>query len=163
MNGYMTHQDTLDTAFQLCLKYTGAIVECGTGEASTKMLHDLCAIHRRILISLETDKKWLSKYTHLITPWHIFVHVDDWMKTMQAIYQPISLMFIDCSPACMRSQILRYMQGKASLFVVHDTEASQGYNYGDMQDTMDFFKYRRTCSIAGCPIETTVLSDQEPL
>ena len=60
----------------------GAILEMGSGDFSTPLLHAICSKEKRFILTTDTDKKWLNNFIDLKTEWHDFQYVavyeDDW-------------------------------------------------------------------------------------
>ena len=52
----------------------GDILELGTGDYSTELLHDIIEEdnkkERRLLVSADSDPVWLNRFTHLSSPFH---------------------------------------------------------------------------------------------
>jgi len=52
----------------------GDILELGTGDYSTELLHDIIEEdnkkEKRLLVSADSDPAWLNRFTHLSSPFH---------------------------------------------------------------------------------------------
>ena len=58
----------------------GDILELGTGDHSTQLLHDILEednkTEKRLLVSADSDPLWLEKYSYLSSPFHQLLLVD---------------------------------------------------------------------------------------
>ena len=70
---YFTHQPFF---IEVLKNTSGDILECGCGDGSTVMIRDHIENTNRKLVSLESDLKWMNKYTYLEDENHRFYHVD---------------------------------------------------------------------------------------
>jgi len=146
---YGTHLHALTQAI---MATKGPVVEIGAGHWSTPFLHQLC--YNRPLVTIESEGHWANRFKHLETENHKFAdkldnnHYDtDW-----------SVALVD-GPTESRSHAL--INIKSDFHVVHDTEpASIGY-YGDLEDVLDSFKYRK--DYRDQEPWTTVVSDKYKL
>lgn len=143
-----THLTPLITA---ALYTQGPVLEMGSGDYSTPLLHAICSVDKRLLISADTDKKWLSFFTDLETSWHQFVYVpvyeDDWSQNPKpfmwdAIGNNIrwGVVFIDHRPGERRAIDIKRFKNQADIIVVHDTQ-QPSYGY---EPVFAEFKYRYT-------------------
>lgn len=142
--GMGSHAPILARAFLAC---SGPVVECGTGHWSTWMLHEMCAQVGRSLLSVDTDKEWLSKFSELEGESHRFERVSDWLSWAKEAGQ-VSLVFVDCAPGEIRVPLIKALADKANLIVAHDTEADEpgaGGNYG-WRELKGYFRYESTYS-----------------
>ena len=115
-NPYGTHQPILLAA---CRQTTGPIVELGTGDWSTQLLHD--TFPHRYVISVDNHMEWLAKYVHLSTPNHAFVLVKDY-SFYRSMVPRAGVLFIDFDPGRQRRAILMQEANNADLLICHDTE-----------------------------------------
>ncbi len=143
--GCGTHIFCLSTAV---MNTDGPILEMGSGDFSTPLLHALCATHKRFLLTTDTDKKWLGYFEDLQTEWHHFEYVpvydDDWSlnpKPWQwdnvARDTHWAVVFIDHRPGERRIEDIQRLRDHTDIFVIHDTETAS-YGYGPLLST---FKY----------------------
>ena len=82
VQGFYTHQPYFK---EILKNTTGNILECGCGEGSTMMIREHIRGTGRILVSLESNLEWLSKYTHLADANHVLQHV---LLTMKIVLKP---------------------------------------------------------------------------
>jgi len=77
---YCTHLRLLLPA---ALLSTGDVIELGSGECSTQLLHNIMQDKvergeaRSRLVTVDTDQDWLVRYTHLHSPHHAFILVPE--------------------------------------------------------------------------------------
>lgn len=139
-----THQVPLITAV---VNTNGPILELGCGDFSTPLLHALCAINQRTLLSADTTKEWLRLFLDLETSWHTFVHVPipentenqdghEWDKIGNDVHW--SVVLIDHSPGHRRAVDIKRLRTHTDIFVVHDTEKG----YKDYRPVLASFKYK---------------------
>lgn len=144
---YGTHIHPLTVAV---LSTKGPVLEMGCGDASTPILHALCAKDKRLLLSVDTDKKWIGLFTDLKRSWHHFQYIpcfdNDWDKNPKPQLwnyvgkdmEKWSVVFIDHRPGERRVQDIKRFKNQAEIIVVHDTEQPT-YNY---EPVLSSFKYR---------------------
>jgi len=139
-----THQTPLITAV---VHTSGPILELGCGDFSTPLLHAICSVNQRILLSADADKKWLRLFLDLETPWHKFIYVPvfedpnnpqahKWDQIGKNVHW--SIVFIDHSPGKRRATDIQRLRTQTDIFVVHDTEKS----YKDYKLVLESFKYK---------------------
>ena len=117
------------------LNTEGTVIEFGTGDFSTTILHELCKYQNRKLISYDDHKEWHLNFVDLKSDNHEFTLVSDWSQV------PIiecGVVFIDHAPAERRVVDIERFQNHAKILVVHDTDAINYYGY---QPYFDNFKY----------------------
>ena len=155
MDIYGTHFPILAAAV---VRTTGPILEMGSGDFSTPLLHYACA--GRLLITADTDSAWLDKYApgYACPGAHEFQHVksvgDDatplvtrliegWRRwsTIESIGK-WGVAFADCAPGEARHELAIRLAHRAHFVVCHDSEKDYeaGGNY--MYDKLtEHFKY----------------------
>jgi hypothetical protein len=140
-NPYATHQPVL---YEIAKNTTGPIIEFGCGDGSTEILHEICKKEQRLLISIDDDFEWLSKFTNKYlgdgyeednSGWHKFFFVpgktaennDDperWIRFLdtfeliQKVY--FDLCFIDQNPWLGRVETIKRMRNKSTFIILHD-------------------------------------------
>lgn len=151
---------------------TGPILECGTGDWSTPLIHAL-ANGKRGIYSVDTSQEWLDKFTPTyMSGLHRFAllpHIGDHHQTIRAwTVFGLSLhehrdgvCFLDQSPGEARVPMAKAIKGKFKFIVAHDTDADippGGGNYG-WKELDGYFKYQFT--FKDLRPWTTVYSDEE--
>lgn len=113
-----------------------AIIECGMGEFSSKLLHDT----NKPVISYETSQEWFDKFPTIYPKKRI--HADSWIPVLLDAASKTSIFFIDQAPGeirekCIESLVLHNFDG---IIVAHDTEPSADHGY-KMRQHFPRFKY----------------------
>lgn len=117
------------------LSTKGTIIEFGTGDFSTLVLHEVCKHQNRRLISYDDHEEWHNNFVDLKSDIHEFTLVKDWNDV------PVikcGLVFIDHAPAERRVIDIDRFANHAEIIVVHDTDKMDYYGY---QSHFDQFKY----------------------
>jgi glycosyltransferase involved in cell wall biosynthesis len=121
-SGYGTHIFPLMTV----LAHTeGPILEVGTGDYSTPLLHALCSKNERFILSVDTYQVWLNFFLDLSKPWHQFKYIapDDYASLeFQGPGKRWSVVFVDGAPAERRIEDIKRLRDKTDIFVLHDVE-----------------------------------------
>lgn len=145
---------------------TGPVLECGMGDFSTPMLHLMCK-GKRELVSLESDREWLNRFSRYISDDHDMGLIEASIETWEAYGKSIGdfykdgVIFLDQAPGEARVPMALALKGKARFLVCHDTEADippSAGNYG-WAKLNGVFKYASTYKEFGP--WTTVYSDEE--
>ncbi len=162
---YGTHMVPLATAV---INTNGSVLEMGGGDFSTPLLHALCKMHNRLLVTVETDQSWLSLFLDLESDIHHFIYLpvfENWSSPERMyggnpeLWDQIGsdrhwgVIFIDHAPGIRRAVDIQRLRNNADIFVVHDTQAP-GYCYEPVLST---FKYRFT--YMRYDVTTTLVSD----
>ncbi len=121
-NAFATHQPVLYEIAQRCNR---PIVEFGCGEGSTRMLHAICRRRGTNLLTLDSDRDWLARYSAtLSSSGHEFRVVESWDRELDAIErQQWGLVFVDQGSWEARAQTVRRLADKADYVIVHDCDA----------------------------------------
>jgi len=129
---YGTHLHPLVIA---TFETTGPIIEFGTGDFSTPILHEICKFQKRKLISYDDHKEWHQNFIDMKSELHEFQLVTNWNEV------PVikcGVVLIDHAPAERRVVDIERFQNHAEILVVHDTDVMHYYGY---QPYFDKFKY----------------------
>ncbi len=139
-NPYSTHQPVL---YAVVKSTSGPVIEFGTGFGSTDLLHEMCKKEGRILISLDDDREWLSKFKKKYlgdgykkdnSGWHKFYYVpgrngespNHWVNFINncKLIQDLTfdVCFIDQAPWLARFETLKLMKEKSLFILVHDVD-----------------------------------------
>lgn len=135
MDIYATHLPMLMTV----VSHTkGPILEMGCGDYSSFILHEICRVDRRRLVSTEEKLDWFKKFEHLRTDWHEFYLIKDWASFALLDEAAWDVVFVDHAPGERRKFDIDRLRKNAQYLVVHDTEEA-GYQY---EPVLQSFKYR---------------------
>ena len=139
---YGTHICPLITAV---MNTSGDVLEMGCGDFSTPLLHSICKVQNRKIVSSDTDKQWLSLFMDLHSMDHVFQYVPvydtvypDHQQWEKVGNQSWGVVFIDHRPGERRALDIVRFRNAADIIVVHDTE-NPGYGY---EQAFQYFKYR---------------------
>jgi hypothetical protein len=125
MDPYGTHQQALIAAV---MRTTGPVVEFGAGYYSTPVLHEICGVQGRHLVTLEQDQEWIDRFTRFRADHHEVLLVEDWALSPAADLT-WSVALVDHAPAWARVGVLdRLWRSGTQFVVVHDTEGAV-YSY----------------------------------
>lgn len=153
---YGTHYVPLAAAVA---RTTGPVLELGMGDHSTPLLHLLCV--NRLLVSADSNARWMSRYDAFRSPTHQLHAVDHWDRWGLIEEHQWSVCFVDCSPTPQRVDLLERLKGRAHYIVVHDTdpdvESAQVFAF---EEALNRFRYRSDYRVFR-PF-TTIVSDTEP-
>ncbi len=151
---YSTHNALLvDTLF----KSKGLVIECGGGIFSTPILHWLCKMLDRELITYEQEPNYYAFERQFQSRQHRIRFVDDWDNI--SIPKHVGMVFIDHHPPERRMiETLRF-KDVADYIVIHDTErVDRKYNRSEV---FEQFKYRYDWK--ECKPWTSVVSNKKDL
>lgn len=145
---FSTHVPVLKKAV---LSTDGPIIEFGSGEASTVLLHRLCKKKKRLLITLEDNEKWANYYKEKYrgdgykddnTGWHRIYHVagrgedqespKHWLDFLASHPELLAIeydiCFIDQSPWLARFEALKQFKNISRYILIHDVDYLAQYN-----------------------------------
>jgi hypothetical protein len=121
----------------------GAILELGSGEGSTRTLHEICANTGRWLFTVENDWNWYRKLSELRCDFHRFAFVRDWSEVplLSTGGGRWGVVLVDLSPGPARRGVVARFQGAADIIIAHDTEPAHERLYSYSDDLWDRFAY----------------------
>jgi len=115
---------------------SGPILEIGCGENSTPLLHALCSVDERSLMTIVADKKSLELFCFVAMPWHQLLYGASFEQIDISIAR--SVVLIDYVPQAVRMATIIKLRPKTEIFVVHDSnEINQSFG-----TLLSSFKYR---------------------
>jgi hypothetical protein len=114
---YASHLPVLIRALQAT---TGPVLELGTGQGSTPVLHWLCLPTKRELVSYENSGKFERAVKQYRTDWHQIRYVKKWDQAQ--IERPWSVALVDHGPPLRRRVEIRRLAQHAQLILIHDTD-----------------------------------------
>lgn len=143
-NDWATHQPVLYT---MSMNTTGPIIEFGCGNNSTDLLHEICKKTKRLLITVEDDFEWISKFKEKYlgdgyeldnSGWHKFYYVPGkpsiendviaahWIKFLDNFEllktTNFDLCFVDQSPGQARTETILRLKDKVKYIILHDCD-----------------------------------------
>jgi hypothetical protein len=102
MNPYATH---LSMLIKVVEATDGPVLDLGAGDSRTPILHRLVSEQGRLLVSMETDEKYLSRFEDLRGSLHKLVLVSDWLTV--DLFGQWSVVLVDHRPAKQRRESAR--------------------------------------------------------
>lgn len=151
---YTTHIGTL---VKVLMKSKGLVIECGGGIFSTPLLHWVCKMQDRELITYEQDPDYYSFERQFQSRKHRVRFVENWDNI--PIPNHVGMVFIDHHPPERRMIETMRFKDVADYIVIHDTEReSREYN---LPEVFDQFKYRYDWK--DCRPWTSIVSNSKDL
>lgn len=151
---YFSHIPVLSAAVSIT---AGPVLELGAGLGSTLLLHGLCGVSGRQLLTLDHDEQWLKKFASFGRSWHEFRQVDAFIDRLE--YTKLwGLAFVDHGIAEQRGQSVLELKDTTEIIVCHDTCHYFLYGY---EPILTAFKYRwnyKPHGLGGSNPMTTVIS-----
>jgi len=114
----------------------GPILEIGCGDNSTPLLHALCSVNERYLLSISVDKEMFSKYSYLNRPWHQITILPSVAHVNKDVWW--SVVLIDYISETERINAIKVLRATTDIFVVHDADSL----HHEFNNLLDSFKYR---------------------
>lgn len=152
-DNFGTHMSCLLTAV---MNTDGPIIEVGSGDFSTPLLHALCRKDKRLLYSLESDKDWLNNFTDLTTDWHKLIYIPKWIDLdFSEIHWAVAL--IDNYPlpdGNQRAIAIERLRKNTDIFVMHDTQDADLWYPNNIISTFKYIYVDKRYNV-----QTTVASD----
>jgi hypothetical protein len=132
VRGARTYSSHLPVLMEAVRRTTGAIVELGVGRFSTPVLHWMCSLEQRQLVSYDTSSVFLSEVEDFREPWHDVRLITSW--DWAELEQPWGLAFVDHAPGFRRKEDIRRLANWAEVIVVHDTcgRTDASYRFGEV-------------------------------
>lgn len=123
----------------------GPVLELGTGKWSTSLLHTMCVGLNRQLVSLETDREWVSwglkNYQHPLHEFH-WVENEKWDDQIELLQsRKWDVAFVDHNPGDHRYIEIERLANNVKFILAHDSENAPGSDYR-YEPVFDTFKYR---------------------
>lgn len=150
MDVWSTHVPMIGSIF---LKSSGPVLEMGCGYYSTYLLHEMCKLEKRRLVSTDGKESWLNKFRSLANDYHEFYFVKDWASFSLIDEVRWGMVLIDHAPGERRKVDIIRLKNNADFLIVHDTEEPD-YQY---ETVLPNFKYRFDYKVV--KTETSVVSD----
>lgn len=103
----------------------GKVLEYGMGWNSTKIMHMICGMQNRQLLSVDTSELWFNRFTEFESDNHelLYLSEQEFTKYEHPLFKEhYSIALIDGSPGSARHKVVELLKDKVDYFVVHDTE-----------------------------------------
>ena len=154
MDCYATH---MPMVMSIAFNTSGPILEMGCGNYSTYVLHEICKLTGRRLVTLDEKPDWINKFRFMANGYHEFHLVRDWSSFSLIDNIKWSMVLIDHAPGERRKVDIARLKCNADYLIVHDTEEA-GYKY---EPVLNSFKFRFDYKIIRP--WTTVISNEHNL
>jgi len=160
MDAFSTHQPVVIHLLNTIVD--GPVLEFGMGWHSTPLMHMICGMQGRTLLSVDTDIDWFRKFLNYKAPWHdvrLMAQESLLQGTASIFKKQWRIVFIDAAPAEIRQPVIEMIKDKADYVIVHDSECVvEGrincYKY-------DFSMYKHVLHFHPMNPATSVLSNLE--
>lgn len=123
MDAFSTHQPVVIHLLNTIQE--GDVLEFGMGWHSTPIMHMLCGIQGRTLLSVDTDIEWFNKFTSYQAPWHKMTNTGQ-VPLLSGAHPMFdhhySIAFVDAAPAEIRQPVIERLKDIADYIIVHDSE-----------------------------------------
>lgn len=157
LDPYATHVGPLAAA--LSIAPPGDVLECGAGAYSTPLLHALCRLSGRRLLTVDSNPQWAKELQSYAVGTHT-LSVQPIDQTVAIIArQSWALAFVD-NGQFERRPCIEAIAHKASVIVVHDTERPDLYAY---EPLLSSFKHRVDLVTKPGRVKTTIVSHTQDL
>lgn len=133
MDEWATHQQALVHAV---MRTNGSVLEMGCGNYSTPILHEICTLQKRRLISVDNNKEWSDIFISFANEYHEIRFIESW----DALDGEYDVVFIDHAPAERRKVDIERFKDKCKIMVIHDYLQDHIYHHHDIINT---FKYKK--------------------
>ena len=134
----------------------GPVLEIGAGIYSTPLLHWLCKILGKKLVTYENNPEYYRYAKMFVSRHHAIRLIDDWSKIDTKTHWGV--VFMDHNPDERRVDDVISFKDSADYIVIHDTDREDKYH---MEKAWPYFKYRYTWK--DCKPWTTVVSNFKDL
>jgi hypothetical protein len=149
---YSTHQPVLIHVLNTIKE--GNVLEYGMGWNSTPIMHLICLMQRRKLLSVETDINWFNKYTQFQYGGHELLHLTE----QELCRDKYSVAFIDGHPNEARQTFIEKIKDNVDYFVIHDTEEyARGFVHPTFTYKWDFSGFKHVFHLQkGDPVTSLI-------
>lgn len=137
---WSTHTPMLVRALQMT---KGTVVEIGGGVFSTPLLHWLCKMQGRKLITYENDPTTFEFVRQFQSHMHSVRWIDSWDE--MDFESKRGVVFVDHHPERRRGFDAIRFKDSAQIVVMHDTEKPEKYNYNQVWEHFKFVHHYKDC------------------
>lgn len=123
VDNYSNHRVLLWLALEAT---AGNVLELGMGYGSTPFLKRYAESRQRLLVSMESDVAWATKFiTAETTHYHTILSSRDASR----LFEPWSVALVDHAPGELRAPDLMRLKQNTDVIVIHDTEPHLAHQY----------------------------------
>lgn len=121
----------------------GTVVEVGGGVFSTPLLHWICKMQGRRLITYENEPQFVAFSKEFQSTQHSIRLINDWDE--MDFKSKRGVVFIDHHPESRRGLDAIRFKDSAQIIVMHDTERPEKYNYGGVWEHFKYVHHWKDC------------------
>lgn len=121
----------------------GTVVEIGGGVFSTPLLHWLCKMQNRRLITYENEPQFYAFSKEFQSEKHSVRLIKDWDE--MDFKSPRGVVFIDHHPEQRRGLDAIRFKNSAQIIVMHDSERPEKYNYDGVWKHFKYVHHWKDC------------------
>lgn len=154
LDPYSTHAPIL--AAVMAIAPPGDVIEFGIGGYSTPLLHGLCALSGRHMVSVESNEQWAKELLSYASNNHSIVIERSPHLSPVITSRKWAVAFVD-NGQYERRPCLNIIYDRCGIVVVHDTERPELYEYEPFLTEM--FKYRVDLVTRPWRVKTTIVSN----
>ncbi len=128
LDQYSTHVPVV--AAVMLMAPAGDVLELGAGGYSTPILHAMCKLQCRGLVTIESNAEWLGKLLPYESTTHYMIHAKDPANHTAIVSRRWAVAFVD-NGQYERKPCMDLLVDRCDIMIVHDTEPAQAklYNY----------------------------------
>lgn len=126
LDQYSTHTPVVAGVMQIAP--VGDVLELGAGGYSTPLLHALCKLQGRNLVTVESDDKWLADLLSYSTATHKMIHARVPSVDPVIVSRRWAVAFVD-NGQFERKPCMDKLVDRCDIMIVHDTERPDLYDY----------------------------------
>jgi hypothetical protein len=145
----------------------GKVLEYGMGWHSTQIMHIICGMQDRQLLSVDTDKKWFDKFAEYKSDNHELLYMSeaDFTKYDHPLFtEHYSVALIDGAPGEARKEVVKLMRNNVDYFVIHDTEEyANGFRYPNFSYQWDFSGFKHVHHLQKGGPATSLISNLDEI
>lgn len=158
LDPYSTHAPIL--AAVMAIAPPGDVIEFGIGGYSTPLLHGLCALSGRKMVSIESNAQWMKELSSYASDGHLLVHDPSPHASPIVTSRRWAVAFVD-NGQYERRPCLDVIHDRCDIIVVHDTERPELYAYEPFLTEM--FKSRVDLVTKPWRVKTTIVSNTQDI
>lgn len=121
----------------------GTVVEVGGGVFSTPLLHWLCKLQKRRLITYENEKQFYDFSREFQSETHSIRLINDWDE--MDFKSKRGVVFIDHHPESRRGPDAIRFKDSAQIVVMHDSERPEKYGYDPVWPQFKYVHHYKDC------------------
>jgi hypothetical protein len=127
-NGFGSHKFVLEHMINILENKT--VLELGSGDYSTKLIHDIVGGVNGKIITIDTDSNWLNRYMDLKNDNHDLIHydIDKLHEFFDNDTNDWGLVFVDSGTWDSRVMAMEKYAKTADYIILHDCDYFPNYN-----------------------------------